>query len=57
MKKPSINKQVIMPNVLRWRSEKGKPLAHVRDHRKTKHNPNEHKFGNIGLLIEKRIKP
>ena len=46
-----------MPNVLRWRSEKGKPLAHVRDHRKTKHNPNEHKFGNIGLLIEKRIKP
>jgi hypothetical protein len=50
------NKTNIMANVLRWRSERGKPLAHVRDHRKTKRNPNEHKFGNIGLVLEARLK-
>jgi len=36
-------------NVRRWRSENGKPLAHVANYVRTKRNPNEHKFGNIGF--------
>ncbi len=41
-------------NVRRWRSENGKPLAHVNNYVRTKRNPNEHKFGNIGfgLILE-----
>ena len=41
-------------NVRRWRSLNGKPLAHVNNYVRTKRNPNEHKFGNIGfgLMVE-----
>jgi hypothetical protein len=46
----------IQANVLRWRSKHGKALAHVSDYRKAKRNPNEHKFGNIGLVLEARLK-
>lgn len=44
-------------NVRRWRSLNGKPLAHVTNYVRTKRNPNEHRFGNIGFGLMLKDSP